>query len=73
MEHSAETVGHDPCSFSRPNQCLCTNISWFVDVLIDRKILECRVQLEFEVKKDGVKKMVSFDVILIRVSIIKWS
>ncbi|XP_066014580.1 leukotriene A-4 hydrolase [Pocillopora verrucosa] len=58
MEHSAETVGHDPCSFSRPNQCLCTNISWFVDVLIDKKILECRVQLEFEVKKDGVKKMV---------------
>lgn len=61
MEHSAETVGHDPCSFSRPNQCLCTNITWFVDVLIDKKILECRVQLEFEVKKDGVKKMVSFD------------
>lgn len=48
-------------------------MSWFVDVLIDKKILECRVQLEFEVKKDGVKKMVSFDFIFIRVNIIKWS
>ena len=71
MEPSKETVGHDPCSFSKPNQCLCTYISWFVDVLMDKKILDCRVQLEFEVKEDGVKKMVRFDVNFICMSIME--
>lgn len=48
----------DPCSFSKPNECRCTHISWFVNVLFEKQILDCRAELDFEVKENGVKKLV---------------
>ena len=48
----------DPCSFSEPNDCICTYINWFVDVLFDKHILDCRTELDFEVKGNGVKNLV---------------
>ena len=50
----------DPCSFSNPNECVCTKISWFVDVNFDTHILECIADLTFEAKQDGIKKLVSY-------------
>ena len=51
----------DPCSFSKPSQCTCTNISWFVNVLFEKQILDCRAELDFEVKENGVKTLVRFE------------
>lgn len=47
----------DPCSFSKPDECLCTNIRWLVDVLFDKHILDCRAELDFEVKENGVTNL----------------
>ena len=49
----------DPCSFSAPSECECTHINWFVNVLFEKHILDCRAELEFEVKKNNVEKLVS--------------
>lgn len=48
----------DPCSFSEPSQYTCTHISWFVNVLFEKHILDCRAELDFEVKENGVKTLV---------------
>ncbi len=48
----------DPCSFSKPNECTCTHIKWFVNVLFEKQILDCRAELDFEVKENGVKQLV---------------
>ncbi|KAJ7352910.1 Leukotriene A-4 hydrolase [Desmophyllum pertusum] len=48
----------DPCSFSKPSECRCTHISWFVNVLFEKQILDCRAELDFEVKENDVKKLV---------------
>lgn len=48
----------DPCSFSKPDECVCTNISWFVDLLFDKHVLDCHAELDFEVKENGVKNLV---------------
>lgn len=48
----------DPCSFSEPEDCICTYIKWFVDVLFDKHILDCRAELDFEVKGNGVENLV---------------
>ena len=48
----------DPCSFSKPSECACTHISWFVNVLFDKQILDCRAELDFEVKEHGDKNLV---------------
>ena len=53
----------DPCSFSEPSQCTCTHISWFVNVLFEKQILDCRAELEFEVKENGVKTLVRFELL----------
>lgn len=49
----------DPCSFSAPSECECTHINWFVNVLFEKHILDCRAELEFEVKKNNLEKLVS--------------
>ena len=49
----------DPCSFSAPSECECTHINWFVNVLFEKYILDCRAELEFEVKKNNLEKLVS--------------
>jgi len=49
----------DPCSFANANECVCTHISWFVNVNFDTHILECVADLTFEVKQDRVKTVVS--------------
>ena len=51
----------DPCSFSEPSQYTCTHISWFVNVLFEKQILDCRAELDFEVKENGVKTLVRFE------------
>ena len=51
----------DPCSFSDPSQCTCTHISWFVNVLFEKQILDCRAELDFEVKENGVKTLVRIE------------
>ena len=51
-------MSSDPCSFSKPSECVCTHISWFVDILFAKQILDCRVELEFDVKKNGVRNLV---------------
>ena len=48
----------DPCSFSKPDEYVCTNISWFVDLLFDKHVLDCHAELDFEVKEYGVKNLV---------------
>lgn len=48
----------DPCTFSEPEDCICTYIKWFVDVLFDKHILDCRAELDFEVKGNGVENLV---------------
>ncbi|XP_001625593.2 leukotriene A-4 hydrolase [Nematostella vectensis] len=48
----------DPCSFSRPEECLCTNITWNVSVDFASKVLVCDVELDFLVKKDNVASLV---------------
>lgn len=48
----------DPCSFSAPSECECTHINWFVNVLFEKHILDCRAELEFDVKKNNVEKLV---------------
>lgn len=48
----------DPCTFSEPKECICTYIKWFVDVLFDKHILDCRAELDFEVKGNGVENLV---------------
>ncbi|XP_031566571.1 leukotriene A-4 hydrolase-like [Actinia tenebrosa] len=47
----------DPCSFSSPNECICTKISWFVNVDFETHILDCNVDLQFSVKKDGITRL----------------
>ena len=49
----------DPCTFSAPSECECTHINWFVNVLFEKHILDCRAELEFEMKKNNVEKLVS--------------
>ena len=49
----------DPCSFANTDECVCINISWFAKVLFDEEHFECKAQLEFEIKKDGVQNLVS--------------
>ena len=49
----------DPCTFSSPSECECTHINWFVNVLFEKHILDCRAELEFEMKKNNVEKLVS--------------
>ena len=49
----------DPCSFSAPSECECTHINWFVNILFEKHTLDCRAELEFEVKKNNVEKLVS--------------
>ena len=51
----------DPCSFSDPSQCTCTHISWLVNVLFEKRILDCRAELDFEVKENGVKTLVRLE------------
>ena len=51
----------DPCSFSDPSQFTCTHISWFVNVLFEKHILDCRAELDFEVKENGVKTLVRLE------------
>lgn len=48
----------DPCSFSTPSECVCTHISWFVNMLFEEHVLDCRAELEFEVKKNNIKELV---------------
>lgn len=48
----------DPCSFSAPSECECTHINWFVNILFEKHTLDCRAELEFEVKKNNVEKLV---------------